>query len=472
MKKYLFLFFTLLSICGYTQKTNIQIGKTTIALNEYFTIALKVEGQNIQSYSGFPSIEGFNKRGTSSSSSVNFINGRTSSSRSITQNYQAVKEGTFKLPPFTITLNGKKINSTGATITVGPAKQQKRRRSAFDDFFGGSQQPQEYVEVEDDAFFAIASNKKEIYEGEGVTISGAFYIPESQRNLFSSTKDLSQQIQDIKANLTPKQCWEESFDIQEVQAERTTLNGMNYLKFVFFKSTYYPLNDNDLVFPSQNLKMIKYKIAKQRSFWGNNAQETFKTFQSKTKHIKVKRLPPHPLRDRVAVGDYKLIDKVDKSSISTNESIKYNISIYGEGNISAISIPELKNNDSLTFFKPTINSLINRNDDRVTGSREFSYDIIPNEPGFYSFKDQLSFIYFNVRTEKYDTLYPKVILNVIGESRKNASISNSDLGPFYDSIDLEDNNLLSRTPGSWLKLIANISILTAILAIVFVVIKK
>lgn len=476
MKQLFFISFLLLfsAVSLKAQNISIQLGSTTIAVNQYFSISVVVEGEALKNYSEFPEIPGFIKQGTSSSSSYQIINGSTSSSNTLTQNYRPTKEGTFGLRPFNMSVNGHRVSSEGTTITVGPAKQQQRRRSSFWDPFDDVQngQEKEYVEVEDNVFFAISSNKNEIYEGEGVTITGALYIPVAQRNLFASGSDLGQQIQNIKKNVIPTNSWEESFEIKELDGKQVTLDGMPFLKFKLFQSVFYPLNDQDITIKPQKLKMIKYKIAKQRSFFGSNAQESFKTFTSKPKKIKVKPLPPHPLKDQVSVGDYELVEKVDKMKLGTDEGLKYSCKIYGEGNISAITNPKIRLNDSLNFFQPNIQTQINRGDGRVVGSKQFEYDVIPNEPGKYKLDNYVSFIYFNPVSEKYDTLKAAIPLVVSGESRKNASIADSDLGPFYEGIEVEDNTLFSRYKESTLKLFANIFILVMLAIIGFVIIKK
>lgn len=471
MRRFLSIVFLLFISNAFSQSIKIQLGKNKIALNENFSISLVATDQKMQSYSGFPNITNFNKLGTSSNSSMSFVNGNSSSSFTLTQNYQATKEGSFKLPPFTITVDGKTYKSPGITITVGPAKQQQQRRRSMWDPFGDSQ-PQEFVEVEDNAFFAISTNKKSIYEGEGVTITGTIYIPIAQRNLFSWPNNLGEQIHEIKKRITPTNCWEESFEIKEIQAEQVTLKGMNFMKCKVFQSVFYPINDEDIKLSSQAIEMIKYKVAKQRSFFGSNAQETAKKFHSKPKTIKVKPLPEHPLKDKVSVGDYKMVEKVDKLKLTTNEGVKLNVKIYGEGNISSINNPAITSNDSLNFFKPNVLTNINRNEGRVVSSKEFLYDIIPNEPGFYKLEDKIQFIYFNYRTEKYDTLYPSIPLMITGDSHKNNSISDSDLGAFYDTLDIENNTLRKRATEGWLKLFVNIFILVMLVVTGYLITKK
>lgn len=50
-------------------------------------------------------------------------------------------------------------------------------------------------------------------------------------------------------------------------------------------------------------------------------------------------------------------------------------------------------------------------------------------------------VYFNPSTARYDTLSPRATITVEGESLKNQSITSKDFGPFYDRINLADDQL-------------------------------
>ena len=76
-------FFILVLISNlFAQDKKIEIGTTDVAVNQYFKMTLTVENERLKNYSPFPDIEGFVKRGTSSSSSTSFINGKMTSSTS------------------------------------------------------------------------------------------------------------------------------------------------------------------------------------------------------------------------------------------------------------------------------------------------------------------------------------------------------------------------------------------------------
>ncbi len=99
-----FMLFPLASLKA--QDISIQLGKDEVGLNELFTITVTLQNGSIKSYSDFPEIDGFAKRGTSSSSKTNIVNGQITSSQSIIQRYLPLEEGTFTLNSFTMELNG------------------------------------------------------------------------------------------------------------------------------------------------------------------------------------------------------------------------------------------------------------------------------------------------------------------------------------------------------------------------------
>src|SRR5690606_14747175 len=114
-------------------------------------------------------------------------------------------------------------------------------------------------------------------------------------------------------------------------------------QYKIFQATFYPLNNDPIEFPSVGLKMVKYLQAKNPSFFSSNRKEDFKTYYSAPKTVKVKPLPPHPLRESVAVGRYTFSENISSEELKTGESFNYTFTIIGEGNVSAINEPKIKN---------------------------------------------------------------------------------------------------------------------------------
>lgn len=441
------------------EEISISLGPEEIAYNDLFTITITVKNGRLESNDNFPDLDGFRKRGTSSSSNTNIMNGQVTVSQSLTQNYVPEKEGVFTIPAFKMKINGKDYSHPGQRVKVGPAVQKKDPfRDPFDDIFGRrQQQPQDFVDIKEEAFLALTTDKKEVYLGEGFNTTLAFYVAETNRAPLQF-HDLGRQLSDILKKIKPSHSWEENFNIENVNGETVMLEGKRYTQYKIYQAVFYPLNLDDINFPSVGLEMIKYRVARNPSFFGRNRQEDYKTFYSKPKVVKVKDLPPHPLKDQVSVGRFRLEERINTNPVRTGQSFTYEFNIYGEGNISAINKPDILEDDNFDFYPPNVEQNINRRSGKVTGSKLFTYYGIPNEPGEYNLGDYVKMIYFDPYTESYDTLVSNVVVGVIGESKKNETISATDLGSYYDRLDGEDNVLKKRNALAEMKLYANVAI--------------
>jgi BatD DUF11 like domain len=472
-----FLFSIFLSFFANGQNAEITLGPSEIGENQAWTITITVKNERLKSYDDFPDIEGFRKRGTSSQSSTSVINGQISSSQSTTMTYIPTRQGTFVIPAFTMKVNDKVVSSPGERVKVGPPVQAQQRdpfkgffdRDPADDFFGRDET--EFVDVREDAFLALTTSKDEVYMGEGFNTTLSFYVAENNRAPLSFY-ELGKQLADILKKIRPANCWEENFNIENIEGETVTIGGKYYTQYKVYQATYFPLTTDPIAFPSVGLEMIKYKVAKNPTFFGQNRQEDFKTFYSKAKKVKVKDLPPHPLKDVVSVGDYYLDERIPSTDLETGKSTSYEFNVYGEGNISSIAKPALSNDGNFEFYEPNVRQTINRQNGRVTGSKSFNYFLIPREPGTYNMGKYFQWIFFNPKKERYDTLTSHLTTYVTGESKKNEVIQSTDPGTFYDKIPDVANSIQAVEHNDWQKSVFNIFILVMLGASVYLVAKK
>ncbi len=472
-----FVFFC--SLLGFAQEVSISLGNNTIGLNQPFAITITVSDDQLKNYSGFPDISGFKKRGTSSMSSTNIVNGSMSSTSSIVQNYVAEKEGKFTLKPFKMKINGKEVSSAGTTITVGPAVQAQRRGffdddfDPFEEFYGDRKgaSKKEYVDVEDDAFFMVQSNKKSVYRGEGFLMIASFYISLNNRAQLQFPNNLSQQLAEVFKKIKPASCWEENFEIHEIVPEQVVIDGKKYNRFKVFQAMMYPLNTQTVRIPAVNLDMIKYKEAKNPTFFGNNLQEGHKTYTSKPFEVKVKELPPHPLRETIPVGSFSLQEDIRGKGLLAGKSFTHNFMVTGEGNFASLEAPIILENSFFEFYTPETRQSINRGDNKVTGTKLFSYPVIPREPGNYNLGDYVQIPYFDPVRGKYDTLKSNLKLKIKGESQKNATIQANEYDSFYQLIEQEKNKFSFNYYTAYVKLAANLLLLVMLVATGFIVLR-
>ena len=465
----------LIFITTSAQKIQVTLGPDEIGENQAWTITLTIQNDRLRSYDNFPDIDGFRKRGTSTQSTQNIINGQISSSQSIIMTYLPLKQGSFTVPDFTMKVNDKPVQVTGKRVKVGPPVQQQSDpfRSFFDrgadDFFGKGET--EFVDISDDAFLALSTSKDQVYTGEGFNATLAFFVSEENRAPLQFY-ELGRQLSELLKKLKPTNCWEENFNIENIEGESMTIGNKGYTRYKIYQATYYPLNAEPIVFPRVSLEMIKYKVAKNPSFFGQNRKEDYKTFYSKPKTVKVKELPAHPLKDVVAVGDYKLSELMPSTDITTGKSVSYVFNIYGEGNISSIQKPNVPNDANFEFYEPNVRMDIKREAGRVTGTKSFNYFLIPKEPGRYDLGKYFQWVFFNPEEEKYDTLTSRLTVYVTGESTKNEVIEANDDGSFYDKIQTADNSLTLIRENNWQQTVFGVFILLVLASSAYLVFKK
>lgn len=424
--------------CAYAQQVHIEIPPNSIALNESFTITVEVEGEEITNYTPFPEIEGLKKikNGLSMHETETMFQGKKKKLYLMEQIYHPQREGMVSIKPFKMTINQKTVESAGATIKIKPYDKLKGELREPKDLKETKEPENKLIEVKEDAFLGLDVNKTEVFVGEGICVSLSFYVATDNPAPMKYT-DLNKQVENINKQLKPAGCWEENFNISEVpEAPKVTLNGKSYYQNKFYEAVFFPLNDKSITFPTVELKMLVKRKINPRDNINDSKVGEWETvfFKSTPKMVQVKPLPTHPLREQVAVGKFFLQEGVPYRTIKTGEGVSYYFKIVGEGNIAALHEPQSNNtNSQLLVYSPILQTSISRNTCAVTGSAVFDYPIVPQESGTYSLRNHFEWIFFNLTTQRYDTLRPQSQLVVSGESYKGA-IGDFKTHPLYKKM--------------------------------------
>jgi hypothetical protein len=427
------LFCWLLGFVAAAQEIQIEIPKTEIAINESLQIKISVINGKVNDYSSFPAIKGFIKSDISSGDRQALISGRLTQISQLAQNYRPTKEGVYTIAPFTMTVNGKQISYPGATITVTAASSST---SAYDFWSAPDLEPEIEVSRED-VFLAVAADRKEIYAGEGINIVIAFYALQSSPYLLKFPDNLFQQLSAVVKKLKPENCWEENFNIGgQILPTVVKIKGKDYQQYKIYQSNYYLNQAGEIELPQISLPLIKLRP-------GNYGREEMRNYFSKSLKIRVKPLPSHPLSGKVAVGQFKLEEKISQTTLQTGQSVNYDFQISGQGNFAFLREPDTRRTSALEIYPPNVQQQINRENSRVTGIKKFTYMIIPNEPGTYAMSDYFQWIFFNTEKQTYDTLKPQISIRVEGESKVDHAISDIGSKAYYDNIYKLDNRLKS-----------------------------
>jgi hypothetical protein len=426
------------SSVAFPQESAIELGKKNIALDEPFAITLVIrEAQDQHTYSPFPDIAGMQKREVTT---VNLKEGSTGKyiiSQRITQYYLAVKTGKFTLPPFRMTVNGKLLRSPGATITVeapgraAPADTLASR--LYNEIMG---MEREVAEKKEDAFLALSTDRDTVFTGEGFTLTLALYVAENNQVEMRSFEEGAQLLKLLRA-LKPANCWEQDFNLREFVTSQVTVNRKKYTQYKMYQAAFYPLMPDTVRLPAVSFRLLKVRAAGAK---GGPAQDTV-AFFSQPRAVYVKPLPPHPLRDGIPVGNFRLEEGVSNRRLRTGESFTYQLSVSGEGNLSTVSLAPARTGTAIDFYPPDVKANVNTQHGRPAGRKTFRFTGIPREPGRYPLDSVFRLVYFNPVRRQYDTLRPRMSLDVAGPSLRTGRIQTGELEPVYRDIATESNEL-------------------------------
>jgi len=398
---YFILFFGL-SQLGYSQNVKFTADtKRVVSVGERFNLVFSVnaEGDNFNC----PPITDFNVLmgpSTSSSSSVEFVNGKVNQSVSMEFTYvlEAAKEGKFSIKAAQIRVNGKVYKSNSVDIEVvkgsAPPPAQKQQQAQ-----GQGQMNQSTMsDVSDENLFVrVTFDKTSVYEGEPIVASIKLYVKSGsgiQISNFKNYKFPSFQGFYSQAIEEPRQ----------ITMVREAVNGKVYDAGLFKKVLLYPQHGGKITIDPFSLELIYLKQVARQSFFDNGYREFSKKLESKPTIVIVKPLPEgKPTSFGGAVGSFGLSVDANTKHVKANESITLKVKINGTGNLKLAEPGKISFPTDFETYDPKISTNIKNTPTGSTGSKTLEYLIIPRHAGKFTIP-AIKFSYFDPKSGKYKEL--------------------------------------------------------------------
>lgn len=374
------------------------VNRNPIGTNEQFSITFTINAQasNFQA----PSFRDFNVlSGPNQSTSMQFINGNMSQSVSFTYYLQAKSEGTFRIDPATIEVNGVKIKSNALTLNV--VKGQGKPQAGANNSQGSDDDGITTKSV----FLRVSVDKSSVYRGEGILATYKLY---TKVNLVNYTIDKLPALNGF---------WSQELKMPEQLELRTeVINGEQYRVGIVKKVILFPQQSGTLTIdPMQGSCIARVQNQRKRSnnpfdifndpffndpFFGT-ARDVKVNVKSEPVKINVKDLPADADGYfKGAVGNFTMQAALDKDQVKANDAINLKIKISGKGNLKLIDAPEIKLPTDFETYDPKINDNVSVTENGVTGSKTFEYLIIPRHEGDYTI-DPVHFTYFDLNKKQY-----------------------------------------------------------------------
>jgi hypothetical protein len=430
-------------VTGQEVQINATVSNNQVGVNDAFEYKVEVSGKsNNLPDPTFPAFNSFTVlSGPNTSTSIQIINGRMSSSKEYSVYLQAQQEGQFTIPPATIEVDGKTISSNEITMTVTkgraqpgtPAPSPEQPRSTRDADIAGENL---YLKAEVD--------KRSAYQNEQITVTYKLYFRVNVR---------SYNFEKMPANAG---FWTEEYTLpSQPPINNEVVNGVSYQVATLRKVALFPTQSGELTIDPLvvSIDALIKRQNRSRNFFDNFFDDPFGTTVRKSVASKplTIRIKPFPESNRPAgftneVGHYTLATAVDKDELKVNEAASVKITISGEGNLKLLKAPLISLPPDLEVYEPKETTTIKRDAGAIGGSKTIEYIIVPRLAGEYVIKP-LVLNYFNPDLGKYTTVTSAPLkLNVLpGATGTGAALSGSSLSKQEVALLGEDIRFIKET---------------------------
>ena len=390
-----------------------------VVMGETFRLSYTVNTHNAKSFrvgniTDFDILSGPNQ---SSSSSTSIINGKRTSSRTLTFTciLRPKKEGTYTIPAATITAEGEQLTSKELTIKVLPADQNAQASQAG----RGAATSQAGAIGDDDLFIVATVNKKKVYEQEAILLTYKIYTTVNLTNVSGKMPDLkgfhTQEVEMPKGN--------REFELEHYK-------GRNYRTIVWSQYVLFPQQSGQLEIPSITFEgTVAQRVQNYDPFeaffnGGSSYVNVQKPIRTPKLTIDVSPLPSgKPASYGGAVGDFNISSSISTTELKENEAVTLKLVISGTGNMKLIKTPEVNFPADFEVYDPKVDNKFTLKAGGLSGNKVIEYLAIPRYGGNYTIP-AVEFTYFDIKSGAYKTLKtPEYTLNVAKGEGSGATVN-------------------------------------------------
>lgn len=409
------------ALCGAAQVSFVAKAPKTVGVNGQFRVQYVLSNADGENFSApnFPDFEVLAGPSVSNYSSYQIINGKSSSTQSVTWTYilQPKKKGTFRLPAATVRAGGKVMKSQSLAIVVDGSASASGASSGNahvkqpddeDDYYVRPQRSGSAV-TQKDLYFTVDATKRQVYEQEPIMLTYKFH----SRVGVGLANVMLRQKPDLKG------FWTQEIELPRNLSPTTEREGGGLyrvgtnLKYVIFPQQTGKLTIPGIGFDCDVIQRDTH-IDEIDAFFNGGGNLNVKV-QRTTPDLTIEVLPlpqPKPAAFSGGVGHFNIQTNLVTSTPKTNDIATLRLTVSGSGNMKLIKAPVLQFPKDFDTYdaKMTDNTRVSM--DGITGDVFFDYTFVPRNVGEYDIPSA-EFIYFDTQSRSYVTLHTQPLhLNV------------------------------------------------------------
>lgn len=443
LKKILLFFVTLISCVGVVladgEGVSFEVNAPrVVAVGEPFGVEFSLNAKPKDFVA--PSFEGFDVLAgpsTSTSSSVQFINGKMSQSVNNTFSFvvAASSEGEFTIGEASVKADGKTYKTQAVTVKV--IKEVGGNSSAGEQ---NKKKPEGTAArlAEDDVLIVATVDRTNVYKGQPVLVTYKLYTRVAMN---------------AEGQKMPSFAgfWTQRLNIDSNRWLREEYKGKLYDACPIAEYLLFPQQSGVVKIEPMEMSVVaRLQVKNPRRghdpfadfFDVPQIQEVRRVVRSEELTLNVKALPEGaPASFSGAVGEFEMQVTPPADEIEANSAVTYVVKISGTGNLSMIQAPQIALPTTFEQYSVKSSESIQTTARGVSGYRQFEYPMIARAEGDF-FIPALEFTYFNPRLAKYVTLTAEeYAIHVAPDASAQSGMPNAAL---VSGIDKEDIKFLGR----------------------------
>ncbi len=377
---------------------------TEVVEGDRFRVAYTVNTTDIDDFSvsDFEGMDVLYGPTRSTSSSYSIVNGKMSSSVSVTFTYtvSAVTAGTFHLPVATVKSGDNTVRSNSPSLTILPGGSRQAQGGQAQSRQADRMRTQDAGEriTNKDLFIAVTASKRRVFEQEAILLTYKLYTLVSVSEMSGKMPELDGfHVQELNRT-------------QQPQLKMEHYQGRNYGAAVWKQYVVFPQQTGQLTIPE--IKFEATVIQQQRSmdpfeaFFGGGSTmvEVKKTVVAPAVTLQVDALPaPRPDNFSGAVGRFIMSSTLTPTELKANDATTMRVTINGTGNMKLMKAPEVAWPKDFERYDPKQEDRTQIGATGTSGTVIFDYIAVPRHQGHYEVP-AVEFCYFDPEARAYKTL--------------------------------------------------------------------
>ena len=405
---------------------------------------------------------------TSVGRSMQFINGKQSSSYNYTITYALMprESGTFTIGSASVMVDGKTYTTRPMLVEVIAEKQGAGAGNNASTSPGGSI-------GRDDILLRLKVSDTELYKGESLRASLVLYTRVTVENIESLTMPPFDGF------------WSQELSFDNAPS-REEYNGRVYETYKITELLLSPQESGKIVIPEAVMDVVAQVVVQDRRnydpiFGGRQVYRVSRELKSAPVTINVKEFPAGaPQSFNGAVGNFSLRSTMPAAEIDANSADQIELTISGTGNLKFITAPRITLPESFEVYDTKVVDNCKITATGTTGSLTYTYPFVARSAGAFTIP-RIEFSFFNPDTQAYETLATEPFTLVVKDDGSIAAsapaTSNYNYGGPMRQLDrdirfIHTGKLPKRaaaafilTPLYWLAIVAMVALFILIYAV-------